>query len=226
MEKIFIVEDDESIKELICYALNNSGFMSYGFEDSNGLYKEMESTLPNLIVLDIMLPGDDGYEILYNIRSNNDTKNIPVIMLTAKNSEYDKIKGLDMGADDYITKPFGVMELISRINAVLRRSTKIEINNKNSFSIENIFLDSSRRIVLVDGKELSLTFKEFELLYYLMSNQDIVLTRDKLMNEIWGFDFEGESRTVDVHIRALRQKLGKSSKLIQTVRNVGYKIGL
>jgi two-component system alkaline phosphatase synthesis response regulator PhoP len=226
MEKIFIVEDDESIKELICYALNNSGFMSYGFEDSNGLYKEMESTLPNLIVLDIMLPGDDGYEILYNIRSNNDTKNIPVIMLTAKNSEYDKIKGLDMGADDYITKPFGVMELISRINAVLRRSTKIEINNKNSFSIENIFLDSSRRIVLVDGKELSLTFKEFELLYYLMSNQDIVLTRDKLMNEIWGFDFEGESRTVDVHIRTLRQKLGKSSKLIQTVRNVGYKIGL
>lgn len=226
MEKIFIVEDDESIKELICYALNNSGFMSYGFEDANGLYKEMESTLPNLIVLDIMLPGDDGYEILYNIRSNNNTKNIPVIMLTAKNSEYDKIKGLDMGADDYITKPFGVMELISRINAVLRRSTKIETNNKNSFSIENIFLDSSRRIVLVDGKELSLTFKEFELLYYLMSNQDIVLTRDKLMNEIWGFDFEGESRTVDVHIRTLRQKLGKSSKLIQTVRNVGYKIGL
>lgn len=226
MEKIFIVEDDESIKELICYALNNSGFMSYGFEDANGLYKEMESTLPNLIVLDIMLPGDDGYEILYNIRSNHNTKNIPVIMLTAKNSEYDKIKGLDMGADDYITKPFGVMELISRINAVLRRSTKIEINNKNSFSIENIFLDSSRRIVLVDGKELSLTFKEFELLYYLMSNQDIVLTRDKLMNEIWGFDFEGESRTVDVHIRTLRQKLGKSSKLIQTVRNVGYKIGV
>lgn len=226
MEKIFIVEDDESIKELICYALNNSGFISYGFEDSNGLYKEMESTLPNLIVLDIMLPGDDGYEILYNIRSNNNTKNIPVIMLTAKNSEYDKIKGLDMGADDYITKPFGVMELISRINAVLRRSTKIEINNKNSLSIENIFLDSSKRIVLVDGKELSLTFKEFELLYYLMSNQDIVLTRDKLMNEIWGFDFEGESRTVDVHIRTLRQKLGKSSKLIQTVRNVGYKIGL
>jgi two-component system alkaline phosphatase synthesis response regulator PhoP len=226
MEKIFIVEDDESIKELICYALNNSGFMSYGFEDANGLYKEMESTLPNLIVLDIMLPGDDGYEILYNIRSNNNTKNIPVIMLTAKNSEYDKIKGLDMGADDYITKPFGVMELISRINAVLRRSTKIEINNKNSLSIENIFLDSSKRIVLVDGKELSLTFKEFELLYYLMSNQDIVLTRDKLMNEIWGFDFEGESRTVDVHIRTLRQKLGKSSKLIQTVRNVGYKIGL
>ena len=226
MEKIFIVEDDESIKELICYALNNSGFMSYGFEDANGLYKEMESTLPNLIVLDIMLPGDDGYEILYNIRSNNNTKNIPVIMLTAKNSEYDKIKGLDMGADDYITKPFGVMELISRINAVLRRSTKIEINNKNSLSIENIFLDSSKRIVLVDGKELSLTFKEFELLYYLMSNQDIVLTRDKLMNEIWGFDFEGQSRTVDVHIRTLRQKLGKSSKLIQTVRNVGYKIGL
>lgn len=226
MENIFIVEDDESIKELICYALNNNGFMAYGFEDAQGLYEELKNNIPSLIILDIMLSGDDGYRILSNIRNNNKTKDIPVIMLTAKNSEYDKIKGLDMGADDYITKPFGVMELISRINAVLRRYTKISVDNKNILSIGNISLDSSKRLVLVDEQELSLTFKEFELLYYLMNNEGMVLTRDNLMNEVWGFDFEGESRTVDVHIRTLRQKLGKSSNLIKTVRNVGYKISL
>lgn len=226
MENIFIVEDDESIKELVCYALNNNGFIAYGFEDAQGLYEELKNNIPSLIILDIMLSGDDGYRILSNIRNNHKTKDIPVIMLTAKNSEYDKIKGLDMGADDYITKPFGVMELISRINAVLRRSIKIPVDNKSILSIGNVSLDSSKRVVLVDDQELTLTFKEFELLYYLMNNEGTVLTRDNLMNKVWGFDFEGESRTVDVHIRTLRQKLGKSSKLIQTVRNVGYKISL
>lgn len=224
MQKIFIVEDDENIRELVIYALKNNGFNAEGFENADELYKTIQETLPSLLILDIMLPGDDGYKVLHNIRNNSKTKGVPVIILTAKSSEYDKIKGLDMGADDYISKPFGVMELISRVNAVLRRT--INIDGYNLLCLEEISLDKAKRTVLVGEKELALTFKEFELLHYLMNNQDIVLTRDKLMNEIWGFDFEGESRTVDVHIRTLRQKLGASGKLIQTVRNVGYKIGV
>lgn len=224
MQRIFIVEDDESIRELIVYALKNNGFHAIGLEDANELHRELDLSFPDLLLLDIMLPGDDGYKILLDLKSNNKTKDIPVIMLTAKTSEFDKIKGLDMGADDYISKPFSVMELISRVKAVLRRTTKTYDNSL--LSLGEISLDKVRRKVLVRETEISLTYKEFELLLYLMSNPDIVFTRDKLMNDIWGFDFEGESRTVDVHIRTLRQKLGTSSKLIQTVRNVGYKIGV
>lgn len=223
MQSIIVVEDDENVRELVIYALNNNGFKANGFENSKELYKELNNTLPDLIILDVMLPGDNGYEILKTIKKDNKTKEIPVIMLTAKDSEYDKVKGLDMGADDYISKPFGVMELISRVKAVLRRTIVI----KDDFiSLGDISLNNSRRIVQVKGIEIDLTFKEFELLFYLMDNHDIVLTRDKLINEVWGYDFEGESRTIDVHIRTLRQKLGDSGKLIQTVRNVGYKIGV
>ncbi|HZK00380.1 MAG TPA: response regulator transcription factor [Tissierellaceae bacterium] len=223
MPKIYCIEDDESIRELIVYALNTSGFEGYGFEDSVDFYRELDKSLPDLILLDIMLPGDDGLTILDNLRKNSNTKDIPVIMLTAKSSEYDKVKGLDMGADDYMSKPFGVMELISRINAVLRRSG--QFNSHNLLSLDNIVIDYDKRIVRVDNEVIKLTYKEFELLYYLIKNQNIVLTREMIMNEVWGFDFEGETRTVDVHIGTLRQKLGESGKLIQTIRNVGYKVG-
>ncbi|WP_353097385.1 response regulator transcription factor [Tissierella praeacuta] len=224
MRLIYCVEDDESIRELVVYALKNNGFEAKGFEDSRELYNELNIKIPDLIILDIMLPSDDGYKVLSNIRQNNTTKDIPVIMLTAKNSEYDKVKGLDMGADDYISKPFGVMELISRINAVLRRSAKLK-DNFNLLCIDELCLDVKRRIVTVNGKEINLTFKEFELLHYLLKNKNIVLSRDKIMNEVWETDFEGESRTVDVHIRTLRLKLGDAGRIIQTIRNVGYKIG-
>jgi two-component system alkaline phosphatase synthesis response regulator PhoP len=224
MQIIYCVEDDESIRELVVYALKNVGFNSKGFESAKELYNEFQVKLPDLILLDIMLPGDDGYKILKDIRETNRTKDIPVIMLTAKNTEFDKIKGLDMGADDYMSKPFGVMELVSRVKAVLRRSIKPK-DTENLICVGELCLDLEKHIVLVNNKEVSLTFKEFELLHYLLKNLNIVLSRDSLMNEVWGTDFEGESRTVDVHIRTLRMKLGDTGRIIQTVRNVGYKIG-
>lgn len=223
MRKVYCVEDDESIRNLIIYALENNDFDVVGFEDGKTFFQNLDE-LPDLILLDIMLPDEDGYQILSKLKDNSRTKDIPVIMLTSKTSEFDKVKGLDMGADDYIPKPFGVMELISRIKAVLRRTKPIEDDRKN-LSVGNIQLDIKRHKVTVGGEEIQLTFKEFELLHYLMSNQGIVLSRDKIMNRVWGFDFEGESRTVDVHIRTLRIKLGGSGKLIKTIRNVGYKIG-
>ena len=224
MDKVFIVEDDNNIRELIVYALNSSEFQAEGFENAKLLYQRLEEETPNLFILDIMLDGDDGYTILKNLRENSQTKATPVIMLTAKTAEYDKVKGLDMGADDYITKPFGVMELISRIKAVLRR-TKTEIKNDSTVSYKNIHIDNDKRQVEVDGEIVDLTYKEFELLNFLIVNKEIVLSRDKIMNSVWGFDYQGESRTVDVHIRTLRQKLKDAGNHIKTVRNVGYKIG-
>lgn len=224
LKKIYCIEDDESIRELVVYALKNNGFQAKGFENGDEFFKEMVTDPPSMVILDIMLPGDDGYSILEKIRNNRLTKDIPVIMLTAKNSEFDKVKGLDMGADDYISKPFGVMELISRINAVLRRSIRLD-DKDDVICINNLCLDSNKRLVTVGNKEINLTFKEFELLYYLLRNKDIVLSRDKIMEEVWDTDFEGESRTVDVHIRTLRLKLGDTGNIIQTIRNVGYKIG-
>lgn len=224
MDKVFIVEDDNNIKELIVYALNSSDFQAEGFENAKDLYARLEEETPNLFILDIMLDGDDGYTILENLRENAETESTPVIMLTAKTAEYDKVKGLDMGADDYITKPFGVMELISRIKAVLRR-TKTEARNDSTASYKNIHIDNEKRQVEVDGEIVDLTYKEFELLHFLIVNQEIVLSRDKIMNGVWGFDYQGESRTVDVHIRTLRQKLNDAGNHIKTVRNVGYKIG-
>lgn len=221
MAIIYCIEDDESIRELILYALRNSGYEVKGYENGQILYNNTE---PDLILLDIMLPGDDGYTVLQKLKSSTKTQSIPVIMLTSKTNEYDKVKGLDMGADDYIEKPFGVMELISRINAVLRRSNKLE-DSKNRICIEELCLDNEKHLVTVNNIEITLTYKEYELLYYLMKNKDLVISRDKLISEVWGYDFEGESRTVDVHIRTLRLKLGDSGRLIQTIRGVGYKIG-
>ena len=217
---IYIVEDDEGIRELVTYALKKEGYEVVGYEIGKEVFEQKP---PDLYILDIMLPGEDGYTILKKIRTMASTKDIPVIMLTSKTSEYDKVKALDMGADDYIEKPFGVMELISRVKAVLRRYVGI---NKNSvLNSGNLTLDVEKHEVRVNDKEVYLTLKEFDLLYYLMKNMNIVLSRDQIMNEVWGFDFEGETRTVDVHIRTLRMKLGEAGESIQTVRGVGYKFG-
>lgn len=222
MTKVFVVEDMESIKKLIVYALNSSGYEAEGFEDDSEFSKAIERELPDLVILDIMLPEVSGIEILTGLKNNFNTKDIPVIMLTAKSSEIDKVSALDLGADDYITKPFGVMELIARVRAVLRRAKKE--SNTSEISYEGIVLNDGLRKVFVDGEETVLTYKEYELLKYMLQNKKIVLSREKIMQNVWGFDFEGESRTVDMHIKTLRDKLGPKDYLIKTVRGVGYKI--
>ena len=222
-QTIYYTEDDENIRELVIYALKSSGFQAVGFENAKDFFRGMHSVLPDLILLDVMLPDEDGIEILKKLKRDADYKNIPVIMLTAKSAEYDKVIGLDLGADDYVTKPFGVMELVSRIKALLRRSKEQE--KEDVIEVEDIRLDRRQHIVTVSGKPIELTHKEFELLDYFMCNKGIVLTREKLLDTVWNMDFEGESRTVDVHIGLLRQKLGESGQLIVTVRGVGYKFG-
>ena len=219
----FCVEDDSNIRELVVYTLESTGFQARGFEDGSSFLEALALETPELVLLDIMLPGEDGLEILKKLKNSSKTKDIPVIMVTAKGSEYDKVVGLDSGADDYVTKPFGMMELISRIKAVLRRSGKQQ--DKTKLSVGGISLDTKKHEVKVDGEQVVLTLKEFELLEKLMRNQGIVLTRDQLLTEIWGYDFDGETRTVDVHIRTLRQKLGEQGSLVKTVRGVGYRIG-
>lgn len=223
MTRIYCVEDDESIRELILYALKSGGFDAEGFENGAELFNALKQNPAELILLDVMLPSDDGFSILRKLREKPETKSIPVIMLTAKTSEYDKVKGLDLGADDYITKPFGVMELLSRIRAVLRRAGKEE--RSSVISCGGITINPEKRTVTVGETPCMLTFKEFELLLFLVKNNSIVLSRDKLLQEIWGYDFEGESRTVDMHIKTLRQKLHDCgvSDVIVTVRSVGYK---
>ncbi len=223
MRKIYCVEDDSSIRELLEYTLRSSGFDVRGFENASDFMTALSGSLPSLVLLDIMLPDRDGMQVLHELRSRNETKSVPVILLTAKGGRLDKIKGLDGGADDYITKPFDVLELVSRINAVLRRTSAPDENKKASLHYKDVEIDTDSRTVTVASTPVALTFKEFELLYYLVSNKGIVLSRDKLMNEVWGTDFEGETRTVDVHIRTLRQKLGSAGEYIVTVRNVGYK---
>jgi len=224
MQKIFIVEDDDSIRDMILYALPSAGFEAEGFADGEAFYAGLRKGLPSLVLLDIMLPGEDGISILKKLRSSGKQKPVPVIMLTAKGSELDRIKGLDLGADDYITKPFSVMEVISRVKAVLRRSEGVP-EKPDEIRIGDVTLYNGRRVVFVGAEEVRLTYKEFELLYYLMINEGIVLSRNKLLEQVWGFDYDGESRTVDMHVKSLRQKLGESGNLIKTVRNVGYKIG-
>lgn len=222
---IFLVEDDDNIRELVIYTLQSVGFQARGFENGKAFFDTLSTEKPRLILLDIMLPDEDGLKILKKLRANPITRDIPVIMLTAKSAEYDKVIGLDSGADDYITKPFGMMELISRIKAVLRRTS---INTKHPNRVLTagpITLDTSTYQVTLEDKKLELTHKEFELLRYLMENQNIVLSRDKILEAVWGYDFDGETRTVDVHIRSLRQKLGKWAEVIETVRGVGYRIG-
>jgi len=222
LQKIFIVEDDDNIRDMVLYALSSADFGAEGFADGESFWSSVEQAMPSLLLLDIMLPGEDGITILKRLKQSPKHKSLPVIMLTAKGAEYDRIKGLDLGADDYITKPFSVLEVISRVRAVLRRCG--DSGNIPILEIGKISLNADKRNVLTDGKEVELTYKEFELLHYLMVNNGIVLTRDKLLEEVWGFDYNGESRTVDMHIRSLRQKLGNSSDVIKTVRNVGYKI--
>lgn len=225
MKKIYCVEDDESIRELILYALKSADYQVAGFEKGSDFFRALKDELPSLILLDIMLPEEDGIEILKKLKTESAYQKIPVIMITAKSSEYDKVKGLDSGADDYITKPFGIMELLSRIRAVLRR---YEENDSSStlICLGDLSIDYNKRTVLFCEQPCELTYKEFELLYYLVKNQGIVLSREKILAAVWGFDFEGETRTVDMHIKTLRQKLEACGciDLIKTVRSVGYKI--
>ncbi len=216
---VYIVEDDDSIRELVVYTLNSTGIEAMGFGLPSEFHKQMKIALPDIVLLDIMLPEEDGLSILDKIRNSSDTAELPVILLTAKGSEYDKVIGLDRGADDYIPKPFGMMELVARIKALLRRSNR----NTDEYSVGKLYISQTKHKVLVDGKEISLTLKEFELLLLLVKNENTVLTRDRLLEKIWGYSFDGENRTVDVHIRTLRQKLGSAGDMIETVRGVGYK---
>ena len=220
---IYIVEDDTAIKELESYALINSEFSVEGFERGKELFDALTIKIPALILLDIMLPDEDGIHILKKIRSTMAYRDIPVIMVTAKTTEIDAVKGLDIGADDYITKPFGVMELISRVKAVLRRTQKAE--HQQILIYKNIVIDEAQHKVFVDDEEIELTYKEYEVLKLLIINKGIVLTRDKIMESIWGYDFEQGNRTVDVHIQSLRKKIKSAGVHIKTIRNVGYKVG-
>ena len=222
MALIYIVEDDQNIREIESFALKNSGYTIMDFECAKDFYHQLAEKVPDCILLDIMLPDEDGLEILKKIRSIPDTRKVPIMMITAKTTELDKVKGLDLGADDYITKPFGIMELISRVKALLRRSMNME--DEKFLSAGDIFLDGEKHMVYVKDEPVDLTFKEYELLKLLIQNQGIVMSRDVIMERIWGIDFEGESRTLDVHIKTLRHKLKNTGTLIKTVRNVGYMI--
>lgn len=254
MPNIWIVEDDEDIREIILYALRSTNFKGIGFENGADFFAALENEnsnennnennidqmQPDLVILDIMLPGysnadqptcpsgwgDNGLTILQKLRQNPKYISLPIIMLTAKGSEHDKVKGLDLGADDYLTKPFGVMELISRIKALLRRSNLSPSNHSHEYIFQNIKINHEQRVVTVNNETISLTFKEYELLHYLIANKNIVLNRDKILEAVWGYDYEGESRTLDMHIKRLRQKLGEAGEHIKTIRNVGYKIGM
>lgn len=219
---IYLVEDDESIRELVVYTLKSQGMDARGFEKPSLFWKDLEKEIPSLILLDIMLPEEDGISILKKLRARPDTRKVPIIMLTARGSEYDTVMGLDSGADDYIPKPFRMMELISRIRARLRRA---EDKGAEEYRLGNLYVCPSRHLVTVNKEQVNLTLKEYEMLCLLLKNSGMVLSRTQLLNQIWGYEFDGESRTVDVHIRTLRQKLGEAGDLIETVRGIGYKIG-
>lgn len=221
MAVVYIVEDDENIREIEEFALMNAGHKVLGFENAKIFYKQMGEVLPDLVLLDVMLPDESGNEIVRKLRKNPDTKKLPIIMVTAKTTELDLVKGLEDGADDYIKKPFSVMELISRVKALLRRLEPEEIKQ---VSLDELTLNNEKHEVTLDGKPVELTFKEYELLQYLLINKGIVLSRDSIMDEIWGMAYEGESRTLDMHIKTLRHKLGDFGNHIRTVRNVGYVI--
>ena len=220
---IYCVEDDESIRELMLYTLKASGFQGRGFEDATGFWPALEEQKPRLIMLDVMLPGEDGITILRKLRENPATADIPVIMATAKGTEYDKVLGLDSGADDYLAKPFGMMEMISRIKAVLRRSEGITKEQKQ-LGFWGVSIDIARHVVTVDGNRVDMPLKEFELLRLFAENPGMVFTRDKLLSSVWDTDYMGETRTVDVHISSLRTRLGKWGKAIHTIRSVGYRL--
>ena len=219
---IYLLEDDESIRNFVCYALNNSGYETKGFERPSEFWRAMEEEIPSLLLLDIMLPEEDGLDILKKLREKPKTSAMPVIMLTAKSTEYDKVIGLDSGADDYISKPFGMMELMSRIKAILRRVGSEA--DCSEYSVGELYVCPEKHIVRVSGRDVTLTFKEFELLCLMIQNRGTVFTRDQILQRIWGFEFDGENRTVDVHIRTLRTKLGAAGEYIETVRGIGYKV--
>ncbi len=221
---IWCVDDDDTIREIEIYTLTQTGFEARGFADGNSMLEALKTEIPELIVLDIMLPGKDGVEVLKGIRSDSQTAKIPVIMATAKGAEMDKIHGLDTGADDYLVKPFGMMEMVSRIKAVLRRCEPAK-NEDDIISIGDIVLNDKEHIVTAKGENVNLTFKEYKILKLFMNNPDIVFSRDKLLSEVWSVDYLGESRTVDMHIKTLRQKLGEAGAQIKTVIGVGYKLG-
>lgn len=220
---IYLVEDDDSIRELVLYTLHTTGFEAEGFRNAADFWQALEKELPQLVLLDIMLPDEDGLHILKRLRAGAETADLPVMMLTAKSSEYDRVVGLDSGADDYLPKPFGMMELVSRVRALLRRAAKPTAEDK-LFTAGPLAVDVKRRAVTVDGEPVILTYKEFELLCYLLENRGVVLSRDQILTKIWDYNYSGETRTVDVHIRTLRQKLGDAGALIETVRGVGYRL--
>lgn len=220
---IYLVEDDDSIRELVLYTLHTTGFEAEGFRNAADFWQTLEKELPQLVLLDIMLPDEDGLHILKRLRAGAETADLPVMMLTAKSSEYDRVVGLDSGADDYMPKPFGMMELVSRVRALLRRAAKPAAEDK-LFTAGSLAVDVKRRAVTVDGEPVILTYKEFELLCYLLENRGVVLSRDQILTKIWDYNYSGETRTVDVHIRTLRQKLGDAGALIETVRGVGYRL--
>lgn len=218
---IYCVDDDNTIRDIEVYTLEQTGFSALGFADGNALFQALENEIPRLIVLDIMLPEMDGIEILKRLRSNTKYRDIPVIMATAKGTEMDKISGLNLGADDYLVKPFGVMEMVARVGAVLRRTEKKE---EKAITVGNITLNEAEHTVTVNGEKVELTHKEFDILCLFMKNKNIVFNREKLMSEVWGSDYIGESRTVDMHIKTLRQKLGTAGGQIKTVIGVGYRL--
>ena len=220
---IYIVEDDLDIREMESYALTSSGYEVTACASGAEFFEKLPAAAPRLVLLDIMLPGEDGLAILFRLRADPETADVPVIMVTAKTSEIDKVRGLDQGADDYVTKPFGVMELVSRVKALLRRSAPREDEHDKLIS-DGIVIDCDKHTVTVDGVLTELTFKEYELLCALMESKGIVQSREKLINTVWGYDFAGETRTVDMHIKTLRRKLGESGRKIVTVRNVGYRL--
>ena len=220
---IYLLEDDDSIRKLVLYGLDSQGFQAKGFALPSEFWRAMDAEMPELVLLDIMLPEEDGLSILRKLRARPATKRLPIIMLTAKNSEYDRVIGLDHGADDFVSKPFSMLELIARIRAVLRRAEPAQASG--DFSLGLLFVSPDRHEVKVGGKDVTLTNKEFELLCLLVENRGIVLTRATLMDRVWGFESERENRTLDVHIRTLRVKLGEAGSYIETVRGIGYKIG-
>lgn len=222
MERIYLLEDDDSIRKLVIYALGSQGYEAKGFERPSDFWKAMDVQQPALVLLDIMLPEEDGLSVLQKLRASAATRKLPVIMLTAKNTEYDRVVGLDSGADDFISKPFGMMELVARVRAVLRRTG--EKQESEDYQLGDLFVSPRRHIVRVAGQEVLLTNKEFELLCLLLEHQGMAMTRDAIMDGVWGQEFSRENRTLDVHVRTLRTKLGRAGSYIETVRGVGYKI--
>lgn len=224
---IYLLEDDDSIRELICYSLSKTGSEARGFALPSEFFLAVGERAPELVILDVMLPEEDGISVLKKLRAAPATASLPIIMLTAKDSEFDKVVALDAGADDYVTKPFGVMELMARIKALLRRAAVREsMEEDKTYSVGPLSVSVLRHEVICNGESITLTYKEFELLCFLLENRGVVLNRDKILKEVWGYEFDGENRTVDVHVRSLRRKLGEACDVIETVRGVGYRISV